>query len=391
MAPVPAGPRWELEVRPGLAPFARDELAAHPGVTPLPPAVAGEPDDAHAAAVPFRCDGPPPGPDAVRTATSLQRVVPFDVPRPKALLGDVAARTVAAELRGIRMRGTFHGLRLEAAGADTPVARRLRAAWADAVGLPDAPEDGDLRVRLRRTPDAVGRGWEVVIRTTPRPWSVRPWRVVDRPGGLDATVAAAAWRWLGTPADQRVVNAMCGGGTLLAERLALGPAAALVGVDLDADALAAAAANLAAAGARVEGDLLPPDDGAAAPPGRPRPTVRLRLADATATDLPDAAFDVLVADPPWGDAVGETADLPDLYAALLREAARLVVPGGRAWIVTHALRAFDAALAAAGDAWRPDGTLRVFHGGHRPAVHRLRRTEGEVPERREGDLLDSPS
>jgi hypothetical protein len=23
MAPVPAGPRWELEVRPGLAPFAR--------------------------------------------------------------------------------------------------------------------------------------------------------------------------------------------------------------------------------------------------------------------------------------------------------------------------------------------------------------------------------
>ena len=389
-APAPSGPRWELEVRPGLAPFARDELAAHPGVTPLPPEAAGETDDAHAAAVPFTCDGPPPDLATLRTATSLQRVVPFDVPRPKALLGDAAHRTLAAELRAVRMRDVFHGLRVEAAGADTPVVQRLRAAWGEAVGLPDAPEDGDLRVRLRRAPPAVARGWEVLIRTTPRPASVRPWRVVDRPGGLDACVAAAAWRWVGTPADQRVVNLMCGGGTLLAERAALGPAAALVGVDLDADALEAAAANLAAAGLAVDGDLGPAP---ARAPVRARSTVRLRLADATATDLPDAAFDVLVADPPWGDAVGAADDLPDLYAGLLREGARLVRPGGTAVVVTHALRAFEAALAAAGDGWRADGTLRVFQGGHRPALHRLRRAGdgGTPPRRREGDLLDSAS
>jgi len=359
------GAAYEAEVLPGLAPFAREELRltrrAHLGPKPA--------DPARADALPFVWQGGPIPVARLRTVTALHRVLAFDVPRPKALLGDAHLRRIADEIRSVvRASGApFHALRLEAAGKDSPVMRRLRDALARATGLPDDPDEGDLQVRVRPAtgPGPVGAsrgGWEVLIRSTPRPLSVRDWRVRDLPGGLNACVAAAAWRWIGHAPGQRVLNAMCGSGTLLAERAALGPAARLAGVDLDPDALEAAEANLRAAGMSVRSDLSGGPEAA---------QVELRLADAAATPFGDASFDVVVADPPWGDAMGEVADLHRSYAAFLREAARLVPVGGSALIVTHALRAFDAALGDVGGSWRAQGTVRVFHGGHRPALHHL--------------------
>lgn len=360
------GRPYEAEVLPGLGPFVRDELAVLPHASLAEDGV----DLATTDRLSFGWSGPGDPPLArLRTATSLQRVVRFDVPRPKALLGDAAFRRLADEAREVaRLHGPFDGLRIEAAGRDSHVFRRLRATLADALGLADDPEGGELRLRVRAAPDDDGEpAWEVLIRTSPRPGSARAWRVRNLPGGLNACVAAAAWRWLGVGADQRIVNAMCGSGTLAIERAALGPFARLVGIDLDADALEATAENAAAAGLQVDSDLAPAarEDG--------RAVLALRLADATATDLASASFDVLVADPPWGDAIGEVGELPALYRALLAEAARLVRPGGQALIVSHALRAFEGVLHDASQAWRPNGELRVFHGGHRPALYRLKR------------------
>lgn len=365
---APQGRRYEAEVLPGLGVFARDELVALHGVR-----VAGDCRDARGVdlattdRVPFRWtgDGAPPT-DALRTVTSLQRVVTFDVPRPKGLLGDEAFRQLVDEVRQVvDANGPFEGLRLEAAGRDSKVFVRLRRALADALGTNDDPDEGELRLRVRPDPDpdavAGARAWQVLIRTTPRPLSARAWRVQNRPGGLNACVAAAVWRWLGHDRDQRIVNAMCGSGTLAIERAAFGPYARLLGVDLDVDALEAAAANARAAGLDVGGDV-------------GRRSLELELADATSpNDLGQGGFDVFVADPPWGDALGDVAELPEMYDRLLREAARQVVAGGQALIVTHALRVFETALEGALEAWEPNGTVRVFHGGHRPALYRLKR------------------
>ncbi|MDZ7708626.1 MAG: methyltransferase domain-containing protein [Trueperaceae bacterium] len=362
---------YEAEVLPGLAPFAREELRLT-GRARLGPKAPGT-DRAgtdQADAVRFTWPGGHDVPtERLRTVTALHRVLAFDVPRPKALLGDAHLRRIVDAMRMIvrASDSPFHAVRLEAAGKDSPVMRRLRAALAQGVELPDDPEEGDLQVRVRPSvrpgpAGASGAGWEVLIRTTPRPLSVRDWRVRNLPGGLNACVAAAAWRWIGHAKGQRVLNAMCGSGTLLAERAALGPAARLAGVDLDPDALEASEANLRAAGLRVRSDLS----------GGPADAqVELRLADAAATPFEDASFDVVVADPPWGDAMGEVADLHLSYGAFLREAARLLPVGGSALVVTHALRAFDAALADEQGSWRAEGVMRVFHGGHRPAMHHL--------------------
>lgn len=345
---------FEAEVLPGLAPFVIGVLAAMPAVRVREP----EEPVARADAVRFDVAAGVVVPEAaLRMVTALHRVVWFDVPRPKALLADAHLRTVRVVLETVRQeaeaRGrAFHAVRLDAAGRTSPVMRRLAEAYGEAVRLPVDPTNGDLKVRVRPSQGAREGGWEVLVRTTPRPSSARTWRVANLPGGLNACVAAAAWHMLGARDGDRVVNLACGSGTLLIERAMLAPAGLLMGIDVDEAALAAARANLAAA--HVHADL--------------------RQADATATGLPSASCDVVVSDPPWGDVHGGEVDLVALYGALLDEAARIVVPGGDALVIVHALRAFEAACSERGDTWQLRQSVRVFHGGHWPALHHLHRT-----------------
>jgi SAM-dependent methyltransferase len=147
---------------------------------------------------------------------------------------------------------------------------------------------------------------------------------------------------LAAPAPgERYLNLACGSGTLLVERLALGPVRWALGCDLDAQVLACARANLAAA------DLI----------GR----ARLIQADAGRLPLPDAACDAITADLPFGQLVGSHAENEQLYPRLLAEATRVAAPGARLVLITHEIRLLDRLLAepALAAAWRRAETIRV--------------------------------
>lgn len=280
----------------------------------------------------------------LRTVQFVSRVWTFAVPRPKALLGDEALRTLRQGLQQLDASAPFTGLRLSAAGRDSVVMRRLATALAAAVGV-EARDDGDLLVRVRR---AEAGGWEVLARTTPRPLSVRAWRVCDRPGGLDAALAAALLRWVGVRPHDRVCNPMLGGGTMLIERALAGPAARLDGFDHDAEALACAERNAAAAGVAER--------------------LRLWQGDATvpAAGARSDRYDLQLADPPWGDAVGDHTANAALYTGLLAAAAARAAPEGQLLLVTHEVRLAERLLAGH-PGWRVVGERRVWQGGHRPA------------------------
>ncbi len=293
--------------------------------------------------------------DDLATLLSLRGVVAaylvtrFEVPRPKALLGDEHFRRLLGAVETIRAlhpADTFGSFRVNAAGSDSAVYQRLAAQLGAATRLVYSPDEGDLLLRVRPG----DTGWEVLTRLSPRPLSARAWRVCNLPGGLNATVAAAMNGLARpTPAD-RYLNAMCGSGTLLVERalagVGVGAGARLVGCDLDAAALACAAQNVRAAGL---GD------------------VQLVRADATALPFADNSFDTLTADLPWGDAVGSHASNAALYPTFLAEAARVAARGARLVVLTHEVKLFERVLAGQ-SAWALERELRVFHGGHRPRL-----------------------
>lgn len=291
----------------------------------------------------------------LRTIVAAYLLLRFDVPRPKSLSSPdrlaAIARAVASAQRLSRRRGEpIRSFRIDAAGRESPVFRALAERIGAATGLAHVPDDGDCVLRFRRSAEAAG--WEVLVRLSARPLSSRTWRVSSFPGAVNATVAAAAVRLSRPRPGDRVLNLMCGSGTLLAERLLAGPAAAVMGVDRDPDAIQLSAATLAAA---EVGDA-----------------VRLETADISTLSV-KPRFDVVFACPPWGDKVDRHEDVDRLQDVLLDRAYAWTDPGARMIVISHRVRAMARSLAERRSQWRQLQQTRVWTKGHHPRLYCLRR------------------
>ncbi|MCB9559953.1 MAG: methyltransferase [Kofleriaceae bacterium] len=210
--------------------------------------------------------------------------------------------------------------------------------------------------------------WDVVVDAARTTVELRPhklddprfaWRVADVPASSHPTVAAALARLAGARADDVVWDPFCGSGAELIERARLGPWRRLVGSDLDDRALAAARANLAAAGLADRAELI--------------------RADALAHD--PGGVTLIITNPPLGRRI--RGDAAALLEQFVTRAARLLAPDGRlVWITPAVRRTHDAAIRAGlyrdvhhivdlggydGDleVWRP--TSGLARGRHRPA------------------------
>ncbi|MBT0993641.1 methyltransferase [Cellulomonas sp. DKR-3] len=344
--------RVELTFLPGLADVLSDEVGEVLGARARP--VVGR-DDALVVDVTALAEV-----RRLRTAVAAFVVLHFDVPRPKALLsGEHLQRVVDAAYASLRVAGSST-FRFEAAGSDSSVFARLAAELAAATGLKHDEHEGELVVKVRRgarrpATDA-DPGWDVLVRVGPRPLSARTWRVTDYPGAVNATIAAAMVRLAGARDDERVLNLMCGSGTLLVERLLAAPAASAVGIDLADDALAAARDNLEAAGLARRASLVAAD--ALEPGAWPEGT---------------APADLLLADPPWGSLHGSHAAAAQVHSGLLRAAHAAAAPGARLVVLTHEVKVMEAAVRDAAGLWRAREPLRVFAKGHHPRIWLLDR------------------
>jgi predicted RNA methylase len=339
--------RVEVVVPEGLEPLARAELRGLLGRAALidregPPGLLG---------VSF--EGGPRPLLGLRVATSAALIRRFDVPRPRAILGDEhfrAALALCESVLRLHPPGAFRSLYLSAAGAESAVLSRLKADLAGRLGLAVGAEDGDLLLRLRRAAD--GGGWELLARLSPRPLATRPWRVCNLEGALNGAVAHAVALLSGPREGDVFLNLGCGSGSILVERLLAGPAHRAIGCDTSAAALACARANVAAAGLADRCELQP--------------------WDVRALPLPDASVDALAADLPFGHLVGSHEDNLALYPALLAEAARVARPGARCVLLSHEVRLMERLLAGSA-IWALEQATRVDLGGLHPRIYELRR------------------
>jgi len=349
LAPAPPTPRAAsqlvAETTIGLEDVARDEIVAHTRAIAFIVAP-GE--------VRFSPSGDPRRALELRTVQAVYSSAAFDVPRPKALLGDAHFRRLSAQIEAALREwpaGTFRTIHIAAAGAESAVMRRLLSTLAERTGLEPDENGGDLLVRLR--PDRAG-GWETLVRLTPRPLATRTWRAQNYPGALNAAVASAMTRLLQPTARDVFLNLCCGSGSLLIERAAHGPSARLIGLDIAPATLGLCRANLNAAGS-----------GLAA-------RVELIQADARAAPLPSGSITALCADLPFGQQVGSHAANVALYPAALAEAARIAAPSARLCVISHEARLMSDSLAR-NPGWELVEERRISLNGIFPRIYLLRR------------------
>jgi 23S rRNA G2445 N2-methylase RlmL len=248
--------------------------------------------------------------------------------------------------------GTYRTVYLAAAGSESSVMQRFAQEVATQLGLRVDQHEGDLLLRVRRPLDG-SEGWEVLIRLAPRPLSVRPWRVCDLPGALNAAVAQVMILMTRPRRDDVFLNLACGSGTLLIERASAGPASLSIGCDIDPHALECARANLAA--------------------GR----VKSPVFDWNITRLPlaNGSVNVLCSDLPFGHDVGSHDENLLLYPRMLKEAARVAAPGGRAVFLSHELRLMESILSRSSE-WELVERIELTINGLHPHIYSLvRRTE----------------
>ena len=143
------------------------------------------------------------------------------------------------------------------------------------------------------------------------------WRVADVPAASHPTVAAALV-WLSEPRKDDVVwDPFMGSGLELAERAHIGPFERLIGSDIDQDAIDAANLNFANVEAEIE------------------------VHQADAKSFSPRGVTAIITNPPLGWRVHELSDLKDLNYAFLRNAWRVLKPGGRIAWTTRFIRDTD--------------------------------------------------
>jgi len=291
----------------------------------------------------------------VRTLVAVYLVQQFPVARPRALLGHQNFQALIAEIQtalALHPPHTFTSFRISAAGENSTVFHTLREQISEAIQLPYDAENGDVLLRIRPASPAPDE-WEVLVRLTPRPLSARAWRTYNMQGALNATIAATMITLSRPAPTDRFLNMMCGSGTLIIERLAYGPAAVVVGVDIEVDALRGTLKNT------EQGDI----------------SRHVLLLATNATQLPflESSFNVICADLPWGQLVGTHEQNSDLYPRFLQEAARVAMPSAKLVVLTHEITLFERVLQNFSKVWKIEEVVKVFQGGLHPRIYLLRR------------------
>jgi 23S rRNA G2445 N2-methylase RlmL len=169
----------------------------------------------------------------------------------------------------------------------------------------------------------IGKWALVGIRLSDRKMRHRTYKDQHLPASLRPTLAAAMVYLSRPRPNDRFCDPMCGTGTILAERALTGSYRLLLGGDIDSEALQATRANLS----RVS-------------PGQPVGGSRfgggyiVHQWDARALPVHAGSIDVVVSNLPFGEQMSSHAENPALYGRFFQQLARILVPGGRAVLLT---------------------------------------------------------
>lgn len=198
----------------------------------------------------------------------------------------------------------FKNFKITCAGSDSPEVRSISRYIQETYKLQE-DDESDLKIHIIN----LNGGWEVGVQLTPRPLSVRDYKVLNMSGAMDPTVAYAVNSFCLLENAKSYLNVFSGSGTLLIEAAKCYPnLLKLVGFDDDKRHLSLSVQNIRKAGlikkiAVKEGDIF---------------------------DNPNyGKFDAIASDLPFGMLISKNENLEALYGAFIGYCEAVLNPGGR--------------------------------------------------------------
>ncbi|NNM44387.1 MAG: methyltransferase domain-containing protein [Chlamydiae bacterium] len=203
----------------------------------------------------------------------------------------------------------FKTFKISCAGADSPEMRSIAKYIQDTYRIEERDE-ADLKIHIIKPEDI----WEIGIQITPRPLSVRNYKVVNMSGAMDPTIAYAVNSFCNLDSAHSYLNVFSGSATLLIEAAQCYPdLEKLLGFDNNKKHLSLSIKNIKKAGL----------------------IKRVQVKEADIFDKPNfGTFDAIVSDLPFGMSISKNEDLEKLYTIFVQYCEGVLNNGGRLVIYT---------------------------------------------------------
>lgn len=203
----------------------------------------------------------------------------------------------------------FKTFKISCAGSDSPEVKSIARYIQDTYKMEESDE-ADLKIHITKSEDI----WEVGVQITPRPLSVRNYKVINMSGAMDPTIAYAVNSFCKLDSASSYLNVFSGSATLLIEAAQCYPnLKKLIGFDNNKKHLSLSIQNIKKA------DLIK----------------RVQVKDADISDRPDfGTFDAVVSDLPFGMSISKNEDLEKLYSTFIKYCEETLNTGGRLVIYT---------------------------------------------------------
>ncbi len=214
----------------------------------------------------------------------------------------------------------FKTFKINCAGVGSEEVRSIARYVEDTYKISET-EEADLKIHIVK----VGNLWEIGVQITPRPLSVRDYKVSNMSGAMDPTIAYAMNHFANLNSAESYLNIFSGSATLLVEAAqCYENLERLVGFDNDKKHLSLSIQNIKKAGL----------------------IKRIEIKEADIFDNPDfGKFDVVVSDLPFGMSISKGEDLEGLYKYFVEYSERVLNPGGRLVVYTAEHELFESVMS----------------------------------------------
>lgn len=213
-------------------------------------------------------------------------------------------------------KNDFKTFKIHCAGSDSPEIHEIEKYLEERLGLKKS-EDADLKVYIIK----IGNIWELGLQITPRPLSLRTYKVRHMEGAMDPTIAYSLNFLCELEKYETYLNVFSGSGTLMIEAVhCYNNLKKIIGFDNNKEHLSLSVQNIREAGL----------------------IQKVEIKEGNIFDNPDfGKFDVITSDLPFGMAVSKGEDLKKLYKTFIEYAEENLNKNGTLGVYTSEFKIFE--------------------------------------------------